>query len=258
MESGNVGWPEAFGFTIGGNDPVVILEVQAGSFAQEVGILPGDQIIEVDSVNVQGLSRDEIRRIAAQSRKVPPSLGVISRVRTMEIPRPMTTTTTPRGVSDFGFTLRGDGPLFVRSVDLNGAARRAGIRSGDMMIEIEGENVQNASKEEAMELVRSAQKILHLVLMASGLEPLPRRVNARLRTPSDRYSKARIFYEQVRQSCYNVYMALTGQHTNTWGSLAMYEIHGLDWATDCDAGVTIMCLQNERGCALVCIFRYEN
>ena len=59
---------------------------------------------------------------ARRATKVPPSLVVISRVRKFDLPR----------ASDggFGITLRGDCPVFIRSVDFHSPARAAGVRSG--------------------------------------------------------------------------------------------------------------------------------
>lgn len=48
----NENWPEAFGFTVGGKVPVVILSVDENSVAQRAGLQPGDQILEVNGENV--------------------------------------------------------------------------------------------------------------------------------------------------------------------------------------------------------------
>ncbi len=57
--------------------------------------------------------------------KVPPSLVVISRVRRFDIPRGKD--------GGFGITLRGDNPVFIRSVDFHSPARAAGVRSGQFL-----------------------------------------------------------------------------------------------------------------------------
>ena len=56
----NEGWPEAFGFSISGGDPVVISEVEDGGSAQQAGLQPGDAIIELDGVCVEQWSRLEV------------------------------------------------------------------------------------------------------------------------------------------------------------------------------------------------------
>ena len=99
---------------------------------------------------------------ARGSAKVPPSLVVISRVRQFRLRR------DPAG--GYGVTLRGNGPVFVRSVDLQSPARQAGLRSGDLLLEVNGRNVKQASKLEVLELVRSSREELILTVIAGGLD----------------------------------------------------------------------------------------
>ena len=127
--NGNSGWPEKFGFRIGGGRPVVIVHVDEDSSARSAGLQTGDQIMELNNQNVQQLTIDELKFLAQQSKKVPPSLAVISRVKTLEI---RLRSSTP----DYGFTLRGNGPVFVRKVDVKGPAWTAGLRSGDLVLQV--------------------------------------------------------------------------------------------------------------------------
>ena len=56
----NAGWPEAFGFSVGGGRPVVISEVEEAGSAQQAGLQPGDVITELDGVKVQQWSLEEV------------------------------------------------------------------------------------------------------------------------------------------------------------------------------------------------------
>lgn len=47
-----------------------------------------------------------------------------------------------RGHAGFGFTLSGNAPVFIRSVDPQGAAARAGLRPGDQIVELNGLNIR--------------------------------------------------------------------------------------------------------------------
>ena len=90
-----------------------------------------------------------------------------SRIRHFRLPR------GPEG--GFGITLRGNAPVFIRSVDFVSTARQAGVRSGDLLLELNGERVRYASKIETLEQFKRAGKTLSMVVIASGLDysPLP-------------------------------------------------------------------------------------
>lgn len=77
MPATNQGWPEDFGFRLGGSGPCFVLEVAEGSCAHAGGLRPGDQILEVEGLAVGGLSRERLVRLARRCPRVPPSLGVL-------------------------------------------------------------------------------------------------------------------------------------------------------------------------------------
>ncbi|XP_042542780.1 delphilin isoform X2 [Dipodomys spectabilis] len=77
MPATNQGWPEDFGFRLGGSGPCFVLEVAEGSSAHAGGLRPGDQILEVEGMAVGGLSRERLVRLARRCPRVPPSLGVL-------------------------------------------------------------------------------------------------------------------------------------------------------------------------------------
>ncbi|XP_062508568.1 delphilin-like isoform X2 [Corticium candelabrum] len=187
----NSGWPETFGFRIGGGRPVVIIYIDEDGSARSAGLQIGDQIIELNGQNVQQLTVDELKFLAQQSVKVPPSLAVISRVKTLEIALPST-------ADGYAFTLRGNGPVFVRSVDVSGAAWRAGLRSGDLLLQVNGEDMQYASKQQIEKVVRECDNSLRLVVIGSGLTSLDSSSKAQTnRSRVVRYQKAKSFYQQM-------------------------------------------------------------
>ncbi|KAM6157328.1 delphilin isoform 2-T2 [Erethizon dorsatum] len=77
MPATNQGWPEDFGFRLGGSGPCFVLEVAEGSSAHAGGLRPGDQIVELEGVAVGGLSRERLVSLARRCPRVPPSLGVL-------------------------------------------------------------------------------------------------------------------------------------------------------------------------------------
>lgn len=96
MPATNQGWPEDFGFRLGGSGPCFVLEVAEGSCAHAGGLRPGDQILEVEGLAVGCLSRERLVRLARRCPRVPPSLGVLpgpdgshaSRPAPLRAPRP--------------------------------------------------------------------------------------------------------------------------------------------------------------------------
>ena len=87
MVMNNSGWPESFGFSIAGDAPVVVVSVLSNSIAESAGLCVGDQILEIDDKNVQGLSKEQVILVARKSNRIPPSLAVISRIRTFRLQR---------------------------------------------------------------------------------------------------------------------------------------------------------------------------
>lgn len=92
---------------------------------------------------------------------------VISRVREFRL--------RPDKEGGYGITLRGNCPVFIRSVDFLSPARQAGIRSGDLLLEVNGTDVRHSSKLEVLELLRGSRDELSVVVVAGGLDwaPLP-------------------------------------------------------------------------------------
>ncbi len=80
LPENNQGWPEDFGFKLGGDGPSYILSVVEGSSAYIAGLQPGDQVLEIDGQNVSSLSTKALVALAQTLKTVPPSIGVVSRI----------------------------------------------------------------------------------------------------------------------------------------------------------------------------------
>lgn len=108
-----------------------------------------------------------------------------SRVKLFEI---------PVGRNGFGITLRGDCPVYVRSVEFDSLAHTAGVRSGDLILEINGVNVRYSTKQEVLQLINSATSVISLVVVVEGLETLQIRTKSKNGRGTGR---ARSFQEKV-------------------------------------------------------------
>lgn len=188
----NQKWPEGYGFRIGGNAPVIITDIFENSYAQRSGLRPGDQLLEVDGINVQGLTKEDVIVLARQSRRVPPALCVISRIRTFTLRR-------RRGT--FGLKVRGGGPVFVSQLEERGPAKLAGIRPGDMLMEVNHTSVRDMTYSEVERLLQTSGSVLQLVLIAgvTSIEDIEKRNTA------SRFRRAREFFREV---LYNFFMLL--------------------------------------------------
>uniref|UniRef100_A0A8C1DQ91 Glutamate receptor, ionotropic, delta 2 (Grid2) interacting protein, a n=2 Tax=Cyprinus carpio TaxID=7962 RepID=A0A8C1DQ91_CYPCA len=80
LPANNQGWPEDFGFKLGGDGPSYILSVVEGSSAYMAGLQPGDQVLEIDGQDVSSLSTKALIALAQTLKTVPPSIGVVSRI----------------------------------------------------------------------------------------------------------------------------------------------------------------------------------
>ncbi|XP_062331430.1 delphilin isoform X2 [Osmerus eperlanus] len=159
MPSSNQGWPEEFGFQLGGSGPSYILSVEEGSSAYLAGLQPGDQVLEIEGNNVSTLGSQAVISIAHTQRNIPPSIGVVSRIQQMDI--------TPGPDGRFGFTIVGDCPLLVEDCSPCSPAGRGGLRAGDYVMEVNGIPVRQ--HEMAAALIKASQgRTLRLGVLCLG------------------------------------------------------------------------------------------
>ena len=118
-------WPKSFGFEIYGNGPSYVVSVQKGSMADKSGLRPGDQLLELNGRDVTAMSQHQIRALAKPRAFKPPDIKVVSCLQTMEI--------APELPVGYGFSVVGENPVTVGSVEYGGSAFRAGLRIGEII-----------------------------------------------------------------------------------------------------------------------------
>ncbi|KAM6963629.1 delphilin isoform 2-T2 [Tautogolabrus adspersus] len=159
MPSSNQGWPDEFGFQLGGSGPSYILSVEEGSSAHLAGLQAGDQVLEIEGHNVSTLGPQSVLAIAQTQKNIPPSIGVVSRIQQMDI--------VPGPDGRFGFTIVGDCPLLVEDCSPCSPAGRAGLRAGDYVMEVNGIPVRQ--HETAAALIKASQgRTLRLGVLCLG------------------------------------------------------------------------------------------
>lgn len=154
----NQDWPEAFGFVIGGDAPSYIISVLPSSHAHNAGLQPGDQLVELHNQNVTQLTAHAIKSLAKQCPSIPPAIVVVSCVKTCEFSRDKN--------GRYGMTLIGGGPVYVEVVEAQSPAARAGMKAGDMVLEINGLQIRHS--DDAKIFVRGSQRLKMVIIPGAG------------------------------------------------------------------------------------------
>eukprot|EP00076_Gallus_gallus_P045457 XP_025010995.1 delphilin isoform X1 [Gallus gallus] len=182
MPTTNQGWPEAFGFSLGGSGPCYVLWVQEGSSAAAAGLRPGDEVLELEGQPVASLGCPALLALARRCSSVPPSIGVLSRLQRADLPP----------APHLGLQLVGGSPPRVASVAPGSPAATCGIAPGDLLLEVDGVAVRSA--EAAAELLAScSRRALRLGLLRPQRDLGPSAAAVRM----ERKQKAQEFSKKV-------------------------------------------------------------
>lgn len=119
----NSKWPKSYGFEIYGSGPTYVVAVEENSTAQKAGLLPGDQILELDGQDVTVMSAAAVKTLAQKSQTQPPSLEVVSRVTNVKL--------EPTPGYGYGFSVLHQQPIVISSVEYGGPAYKSGVRVGE-------------------------------------------------------------------------------------------------------------------------------
>lgn len=90
--------------------------------AYKAGLVPGDQILELDGRDVTEMSAEKIKALARAGAYHPPSLEVVSCLQTSVI--------KPATIVGYGLSVLNVKPTRIGAVDYAGPAYQAGIRAG--------------------------------------------------------------------------------------------------------------------------------
>ncbi|KAJ8253930.1 hypothetical protein COCON_G00205420 [Conger conger] len=146
MPLSNHGWPDDFGFRLGGSGPSYILSVEDGSSAHMAGLQAGDQVLEIEGQDVSSLNPQALAALAQKQKN-------------LDIP--------PGPDGRFGFTIVGDCPLLVEDCQPNSQAGRSGLRAGDFVLEVNG--IPMKQHETAAAMIKAAQgRTLRLGVLGMG------------------------------------------------------------------------------------------
>lgn len=190
MPVNNRHWPEEFGFTIAGDAPAYIITVQQGSHAHSAGLQPGDQLVELNGINVTQRTAQDIQGIAKHCPTVPPSIVVVSCVKTVEILRD--------SKGRFGMTVIGAGPVYVEVTEPHGTAAQGGLRPGDMILEINGLPIRHS--DDTKVFVRGSRRLRMLIIPGAGHQNVRKLAQKFEIQAKDRSTRAEQFFRKVSQT----------------------------------------------------------
>jgi membrane-associated protease RseP (regulator of RpoE activity) len=133
-------WPELYGFQVYGFDSTYIIHVDPNSVAGNAGIKPGDAIIELDGQNVSKKPSSYLKQLARSSIEktgCPPAISVQTACERVEL-----VPDSKAKFNMFGFTVKSDIPILIDLIDLDGPAYSKGVRSGDILLELNDKQVK--------------------------------------------------------------------------------------------------------------------
>uniref|UniRef100_A0A3P9K8S6 Na(+)/H(+) exchange regulatory cofactor NHE-RF n=1 Tax=Oryzias latipes TaxID=8090 RepID=A0A3P9K8S6_ORYLA len=217
-----------------------IRNVEPGSSADLAGVRAGDRLVEVNGVNVENESHQQVvtricevahrTRLLVVDRETDEYLRSQDRACTEDLaiemgtlsPRPSPTPcgspipreNSPltlkldnkhfqmellprlchllRGEEGYGFNLHSDKKKtgqFVRTVDPNSPAERAGVRPGDKIVEVNGVNIGGLRHSEVVELIKSRGNEVRLLVVDQETDELFHRLQI---TPTGKHITALI------------------------------------------------------------------
>ena len=142
--------------------PVVVGTVEEGSVAAQAGIVPGDRVIAVDSVDIASWEQLGLAIIPKANRPV-----TLVLVRDGQ---PVTVRLTPKAVGKFEMGDIGIGPVFrpqISSVNSGEPAAAAGFREADVILAVNEK--RNVTRDSVIEAIRGSEgKLLTIEIERAG------------------------------------------------------------------------------------------
>ncbi|XP_060080140.1 delphilin-like [Ylistrum balloti] len=186
-------WPKHYGFDIIGEGPCYVVNVEKRKVAYGAGLMPGDQILELDEQDVTNLSSEDLKSLAKNSRSQPPTLGVVARRQQVELVCSRT--------GGCGFEVSGEKPVRIQHVDQASPAFIAGLREGDIVLEVNGQNVMRT--EDMIDVLQGNLRRLTIGIIPVGKQKETggniRKVKHRSPTGGSRIQRARNLHNKMNE-----------------------------------------------------------
>ncbi|CAG2228432.1 unnamed protein product [Mytilus edulis] len=163
-------WPKHYGFDIVGDGPCFVAYVVHGSVAYNAGLKAGDQILELEDHDVSNMSLESLKKLAKGCSTQPPPVGVVSRYHQVDLVGSRT--------SGYGFKIKGDKPVAIESVEMESPATDAGLKPGDIILEVNGQTVKRSDEMKNFLSGRLRRMTLSLIPISKQIKPEPQQDNS--------------------------------------------------------------------------------
>ncbi|KAM6970612.1 NHERF family PDZ scaffold protein 4b [Aplochiton taeniatus] len=137
----------------------VLLEVDTGGPAEKAGMKEGDLLLEVNGESVDSLEHEEVVHRVRQNQQV--TLTTITNTGLQ-----FHSQKDPMGFG-FGFNVGFEamtGGVFISQVVLGSPGKKAGLLEGDVLIQVNGQNVEDKCLEDVIILVKEGGNLLSLLV----------------------------------------------------------------------------------------------
>ncbi|XP_036401744.1 Na(+)/H(+) exchange regulatory cofactor NHE-RF3-like [Megalops cyprinoides] len=184
---------KSFGFILRaeqGEEGHLIRNVESGGPADLAGLRDGDRILRVDGTFVDNMEHSLVVKLVRDSgmsvtlHVLDPASYKQAKASRVDLSQPAQAQPTMNGVagsppkpklcflekakSGYGFSLKstqGEKGIFMAEVTPNGLAEKAGVRPCDRVLEVNGENVEDATHEQIVEKVKASGSSVMFLLM---------------------------------------------------------------------------------------------
>jgi len=118
---------------------------------------------------------------------------------------------------EFGFSLKGDAPVMISSVDINSVADLGGIKVGDFIVEIAGHDARWFTQANILDRIRASMNTLDLKVITPMMYQKP--ISAEISRKLENYAESSSGISSGASSPTNTNKPIKGRFAGVWSRL---------------------------------------